>query len=101
MFVGEQIAKGMVERVGKVYSRVIGELVSISPDTEVSICYEMEHSHYPKLLYIKPVIGAEDWTGAIAVPIHRLHFYQDGQPPQPLSAWMISEEDELEPKDDS
>ena len=30
------------------------------------------HSHHPKMIYIKPKTGADDWLGGIAVPINLL-----------------------------
>jgi hypothetical protein len=100
IFVGEQVATGLVEKLGENYNHgtyeTPGKLETIQPNTEVTICHEMKHSHYPDILYIKPAFGAENWCDAIAVSIDQLHLLQDGQPPQPISAWVTPQENRVD-----
>jgi hypothetical protein len=49
-------------------------LKTIEPNTLVKLCSGMEHSQHPKIVYVKPLEGAEDWLKGqgIAVCIHHL-----------------------------
>jgi hypothetical protein len=47
---------------------------TIEPNTLVKLCSGMEHSQHPRIVYVKPLEGAEDWLKGqgIAVSIHHL-----------------------------
>ena len=53
------------------------QLRGIESNSEVQLLCNNDpdylHSQHPKLIYIKPTVGADDWLGGIAVPIHFLH----------------------------
>ena len=68
-------ASGLVSRKGKKSN----QLESITPESLVTIQTNQLHSsHYREsprqiLVYVKPLINADDWTNGIAVPLELLH----------------------------
>jgi hypothetical protein len=60
-YCGNQLASGAVEIKGR------RSLVkAIGPGQIVVLCEEV-HSQHPALLYVKPLSGADDWQGGVAV----------------------------------
>jgi hypothetical protein len=49
----------------------------IEAGCEVKLCRGSKHSRHPELVYVKPVQGADDWIGGIAVSLSALTLVDD------------------------
>jgi hypothetical protein len=74
----ERSASGLVSKRVSPTRTTSLRLEVIKPGEILSLCRGCYHSHHPKILYVKPVKGAENWIDGIAVSASFLEPLPDG-----------------------
>ncbi len=74
----DRIASGLVSKRVSSSRGTSPRLESIEGGVSVLLCRGCRHSHHPQILYVKPLHGAENWIGGIAVSASFLEPLPDG-----------------------